>query len=419
MANMSNLNCILVLDESVRPKMKTNISDLVIYNIDIINDITEITEEMYNKTKKVIILGAYRYNGIEDLKLYKELLGLEYYFISDDKTMVSLLRDFCKCSYLDYTIVNSNMLASVLYNDLGEQIKYEVDPKSLMESDLVDEFMHKNSNDVIKSICASYLRLRELLDTKIEDEHGHLSTIRKYEAKMLSYEQQIAFLSNSYEDLLEQVIVQTRTLKDYSTVLTQDFYKTIQVSKYKNRPKILYLREYEELLHSESFLNTLCTAIRVQGNLSCKLVRVHDSSDLVRIKTLEDRYKVINEKFIESDVITADKILAYGNYEKLLDLLLTNKYTLDVLVLVDCKNYKEFSSIVAGGGVTTINLCRNIHNLATLGLSEVNTVTSNSDSSLSWDTYTDYDQFTEDRERFEFLASRTVINRIYRMVKEM
>ena len=53
MSIINNLNCIVIIDDEIKPKLKTNPADLVIYRVDIISNIRELTEDLINKTKRV------------------------------------------------------------------------------------------------------------------------------------------------------------------------------------------------------------------------------------------------------------------------------------------------------------------------------------------------------------------------------
>lgn len=418
-----NLNCILVLEESVRSQLKSNISHLSIYGIEIVEDIRKITKPMVTKTRKVIILGSYRYDALDDLKLFKEVLGLEYYFISNDEKLLSLMKSLCKCFYLEHLEISNKMLDAILMGDKAEQEKYKVDEFLADERrknnslTLANRILEGTTDSVMSTLCKDYIRCSSLLDMCLDNEKDYTERISTLESMVLSSSRELNSVYDSYKSLVQEVMEQEKFLKDYKVYFTQDLYKRISLSKYKNRPRILYLKEYQDLLHEDSFLITLFNSLKIQGNLSCKIVRLHDSNDLHRIKMLQDRYTVIDSSFKESDLIISDFILSYGSYEKMFDLLLSNKYSLDVLIVLDCK--KHDSVILDGVDVVYLNICRNKEMATKLGLKEINTVVNNSDSALSWDTYRIYKKLKTNEERFEYLSSRPIIRRIYSLVKEV
>lgn len=415
MNGISNLNCILLQTDNVKSKMRSNISNLTLYGVTIINSIRDIDMDMIDKTNKVIILGSYAYDGLDDLKLYKALLGLEYYLITDDRQLATLMRDFCRTYVMDYTRPDSNQLYSILYDDRSEQSKYEL-PKNYEGLDvLANNILDSTPNENIKDICEDYLRLRDILRDKDNTEKQLTVKIRRLESQILRHLAEIDVSSRAYESLVSRVIELNKTLSFYEIEFSKDFYKKIQTNKYISRPKIIYLKEYQELMHCESFLNTLYNSLCLQLNKSCKIIRLHDTDDVVRIKSLEDDYKVVGNKFLEKDIISNNKILCYGNYQKLFDLLFTNKYTLDIVIVVDCKKYLDYT--LSGSDILYFNMCRNSKLLDKFSLDEANTVTNNSGYELSWDTYNEYSEFRSDRDRFLFLSSRSVIKRIYSIVE--
>lgn len=417
MSIINNLNCIVIIDDEIKPKLKTNPADLVIYRVDIISNIRELTEDLINKTKRVVIVGNYNVNGLEDLKLFKDILDLDLYFIGDDELMVRLMSKYCKSYLVDYTVLTSNLLSAVLYNDTGSIQKYTPTSKYLTEPDVVNSIRNNTTNELIINLCNSYDRLREHLDLSLKQEDKDIKEIARLSSQIINHLNEIDQSSRAYQELVEKVIKQNKLFKDFEIVFSKDLYEHISLSQYKHKPKILYFKEYQPLMHEYSFITTVVNAIRFQGGKSCKVLRLHDSDDILRIKTLEDRYKVINNEFLESDILANDLILSYGNYKKIMNLLLTNKINLDILIIYDCKHYEDV--VVNGGGVAYFNVCRNQQIAEKLGLKGTNTIVNNGTSPLSWDTYINYDEIEDSSKLFEILSARDCIQRIFRITKEI
>ena len=115
-----------------------------------------------------------------------------------------------------------------------------------------------------------------------------------------------------------------------------------------------------------------------------------------------------------SDVINNDYILSYGNYLKLFDTILTSH--LDYLIVVDCK---KFDNVVFIGDYLKLNLCRNYKDIQRLNLDVYNTIVNNHDCILSWDTYSRYNEFIKDSDRFTYLSSRPVMKKIYELINDI
>ena len=102
---LSELNCVIVLDDSIKDKLKSNIYSLVVYKVYIINNIKELNKEILENTNKVVFLGTISYNQLNEIKMIKKILNLEYYFISDDKLLVNLFT---------FAMISSASITSVL-----------------------------------------------------------------------------------------------------------------------------------------------------------------------------------------------------------------------------------------------------------------------------------------------------------------
>lgn len=414
MSILRNLNCIILIDGSIKSKLKSNIANLVSYGATIVDDVRQINKDMVSKTNRVLIVGTFRYDSLDDLKIYKAILGLDYYFVSDDELMVNTMKNYATSSLLEYSNLNSNLVYSILYGDKGEQSKYLVNDNKVTSDCIAQDVLDSSHDSVISELARDYLRHRDLLRDQKTLERKYIDKISRLESQTLQNLSEIDNLRSSYKNLINKVINQEKALKDFSIYFTEDIYHKVSLSRYKERPLILYFKEYQEMIHENSFLVTLFNSIQLQSNRSCKVVRLHDSCDLVRVKHLEDSYKVINSEFIESEIITSDFILSYGNYTKLFNLLLTNKYKLDVLIILDCK--KHDSVVLGGAEMIYFNICRNKSVANYLGLPDSSTILNNDISTLSWDTYSEYDKFPTDQDRFKFLSSRSVIRHIYSLI---
>ena len=263
MAILRNLNCIILIDSSIKYKLKSNIANLVTYGAIIIDDIRQITKEMVDKTNRVLIVGAFKYDSLDDLKIFKSILNLDYYFISDDALMVSTMKNYATSSLLEYSNLTSNLVYSVLYEDKGEQSKYTVSDTKISSDRLAKDILDSSHDEVVTELAKDYLRHRDLLRDQKELEKGYLGTIASLETKTLQNLLEIDNLHKSYKDLINKVMMQEKSLKDFSIYFTEDIYTKISLSKYKNRPLIIYFKEYQDLIHENSFLVTLFNSIQL------------------------------------------------------------------------------------------------------------------------------------------------------------
>lgn len=412
---INELNITIVLDDSISSKLKSNIYSLVVYNVNIINSITELTNEMVEQTRKIVFLGDIKYDSLNLIKMYKKILDLDYYFISDDKLKVEVFSEFCNSYYMTYSSLDNNQLHSIVYNDKNVQSKYTPKSNNLSRKEQLEKDLSKTNSPVIESLLKENILCQDIIEDSLNLQKSYKNKITELESDLLEKYKEVTELNNIYKDLLEKVINQNKVLKDYETYLTKDIYKKINVAKYKNRPRIIYLKEYQELLHERSFIGTLFDVIRLQGKKSCKVLRLHDSNDVIRIKTLSSQYKIIKNSYLESDLISKDFLLSYGNYEKILDTLLTNKGHLDYLIIIDCKKFEDV--VLDDINMIFFKLCRSRDVMRMLNLDYSSTINNNNPNTiLSWDTYDRFNDFDNSRDRFEYLASRPIITHIYKLL---
>lgn len=408
----SNINCTLILPNEVRSDILTNLSDLAIYGVSIYNDIREIKEKDLSSSR-VVVVGRVPLECLSDLKLFKYTLDLDMYFISNDELLCSVMSDFCKTFTVDYSKLDHSLLMSIFYEDSSVMSEYKVSyfSPSLSIDSIVERLLSEVDKDYV-TLAKEYLNLRKALEKKEKESSLLKDNIISLESDLLGAHQTNETLMSELVSLISQYNTHYETLKDYKIMFTEDIYDTIILNNYKDRPNIIYFKEYTEFLHFESFIETLKVIFEFQMNSSVKVVRLHDSCDLHRIKILKDRYLTVDNKFLTSDVINNDFILCYGNYVKLFDVILSSR--LDYLVVVDCK---KFDNVVLIGDYLKLNLCRNPKDLEVLGLDSYNTIVNNNpDSIMSWDTYEKYNEFIEDIDRFTYLASRPVMQKLCELI---
>lgn len=410
---INSVSCTLILPNEVRSEILTNISDLSIYGISIYNNIREITEADINKSKNVVIVGKVKLDTISDLKLYKQVFGLDLYFISSDSLMCNIMSDFCNSFNLDYSRLDYSLLVSVIFNDSAEMDAFKLrEFKPSLDSYKVAQNLIHEPEKSISNLAKDFLVLRESYLEKLETEKQLKEQISKINSDVLGLTRTNESLMQEIVSLISQYNEHYDKLKDYKIFFSEDVYDIVNLSDYKERPKIIYFKEYSEFLHFESFINTLCDMLKYQLSSSFKVIRLHDSCDVNRIRILEHSYFTVNDKFMESDIIANDFILSYGNYIKLFDTVLNSP--LDYVVVIDCK---KFDNIVLVGDYLKLNLCRNPKDLVKLNLDQYSTIVNNDmNNILSWDTYDRYNEFINPKDRFIYLSSRPVMKKLFELI---
>lgn len=416
--SMQNLNCILLIEDAVKKELSINLASLTLYGITILNDISEASRRLLETKKKVIILGFFNYNSLGRLRLYQQTWDLELYLISDDSLLINAMKNFAKCFTLDYRTLDSNLIYSILYDDKMAQSKFLVNLDQDLLAEKATTLLQNTTSNSVKSVCESYLCLRSVLQqlTEYSDQLSEVnqSLQTEIDAKESSYK----LCNEAYTELIEQTLEQEKVLRKYRFMLTKDVYDKVNISNYKRHPIILYFKEYEEMIYLQSFLDTLCAAFKVQGKFSVKLIHLFDSVDQVRVETIKHHYDcVISNSFLQSEVISNNKILSIGNYKQLFDLLLTNKFPLDLLIVVDSKKFNDVT--LAGPDINYYTIVRKLSTAKLLGLDSKFSVNNDAVSSinlLSWGFFKEWDVLKNPDSRLEFFTSRPVIKYFYETI---
>lgn len=413
---MDNISCTLILSNDTRQDMVSTIADLSIYGITVYNSIRELKRTDYDKSKRVVVIGKVSLDDVSDLRIYKDILDLDVYYLTNDDLLACLMKPLAKVFVLDYTHLDHNLLLSLFFNDQTILKKYALNSyaEKLTVKSIAERCVDSNDSDV-STLAKEYKLLRDFLDRKNKAEEILVEELNTLKSQLIGMYGTNESLSKEIDRLIIQYARHHNRLKDYKIIFSGDFYDVIDLSKYKKKPKIIYFKEYQDFIHLESFISTISNIIAIQKKSSFKVVRLHDSCDVTRINVAKSYdYLEVDGKFLVSQVISNDYILSYGNYVKLFDTILNSP--LDYLIVVDCK---KLDNTVMLGNYLKLNLCRNESAIEKLNLLEHSTIVNNSERVLSWDTYDRYGEFMEDNDLFAYLSSRPVMQRLSTMIDDL
>lgn len=410
---MDKTQAILLLDDNSKKIVKTNISDFSLHNISFVNNLGEITDEMLSATRNVIILEGFLRGstGLSDLRLYKALEDLQYFYIGSDELLITEASSIAHVFHADIATLSYDVISAALYKDTSLE---EHDKNFVSDSVEFAKLVCKNNNEFDKKIVelaheylASAYCITQL-NRELKSEHRK---VVRLEANNEKVNNENSMLTESYTEMLEKAHALNLSLRDYEHILTKDIYEKLKLHNYPNRPQIIYLKEYEELNHLYSLINTLFEVFRIQGKNSVKVLQLLDSTKCNRAKVLPEYFTLVENGYLLKDIITNDFICKIGDYTRILDTLLTNRAGLNVLIIVDCKDYND---TVIGGSFLQFNMCRNVKHLENYGLISANTIVNNSDNELylSWDHYENYDSFESNDEKFLFLSAQPIIQKV-------
>ena len=264
-----NVTAILLLDSVSRKFIKTNITELGLMGVIIVNNFNEITEEMLQACNKVVVLESYvqNINSYSDIRLFKALLGINFTFMGLDDELLDTLKEYGEVFRIDITMLDFDMIQAALYQD--EALQNQKDSRKLYldnistaknlisNEDTFDEKIINLAKEFI-TIFAELERSKNNLQ-KIELIRDNLQNIN---AK-LSTENEA--LTAGFSQMLENAVSLNKGLKEYERIMSQDIYTKVNTANYPDRPMIIYLKEIEELIHQNQFIETLFEMLRLQS----------------------------------------------------------------------------------------------------------------------------------------------------------
>lgn len=413
---MDKISAILLLDPISRRLIKSNVSEIGSKDIIIVNSFNEITEEIIKACNKVVILDSYLRNvdSYSNIRLFKALLGIELIILggnlAEDSTL-SLYGDVFECDYtnLDYTMIQSAVFqdsnaesSSIAGEGREDYLKFAnsiINSENLFESQIIDlarQFINEHnellslSKEFKESIKQN--KLLQNINAKISIENDRLTA--------------------QFASMMKNAMKLNKSLTEYEHILSQDVYTKLSLSNYAKKPTVIYLKEIEMLNHETSFIEVLFEMLRMQGKQSVKVLRLYDSANCRQVKALPSYYKIFRNGFLVSDVTNNDFIAKVGDYNEILDILLTNKTGLDILIIVDCKG---FDDTVVSGAQLYFNLCSDVDHVTSYDLNIENTIINGKedDKLLVWGEYEEIANLTSKEEVFLFLSSRPIMQTIY------
>lgn len=414
------LNVILFLDNDSRKQLRIDVSDLSMNGVQIIYDLKEINNEMLKQTRDIVILESYpaMSSALSNLRLYKDAYNLKYYYIGIIKEYLNCMELIARCYKMDISFLDFRKLQAVLINDTALIDKHTVEDSALKE-DLKKQcemlVTNKSQHDETRKIAEAYLRSIEEIEFIREVYNDTDKTKEQLNRKYLAEVETSDKLIKAYSEMVINSREVSKNLSQYEAIISKDVYSKIAVNDYERAPVILYLKEYQELLHFESFIWTLAMSVKAQLKSSVKVLKLYDGSGSKKVLANPPRYHRLRNEFSGAEVKSNDFLLKCGDYRKVLDIILANSINLDVLIIVDCKDHDDIITI---GNTSVFNLCRNDKYLDIFGLSSTNTIFSNSKSyNLSWDTDKTLPKLKKPEDKLLLLSSKTVIKELLQVLE--
>lgn len=287
-------------------------------------------------------------NFISKLHLYKVLYNLDVIFLCYDVSKAELVSDYARVFICDYSIVDMDMIRSAIYRENeGTPVSDDLEIESILNK--------KTSSDTERTLAKLLLQEREVnksLASKTDDLRRQCNILRETSARENSI---LDKMTKYYNKVVAKSIELESSLQQYKAILAEDVYEKVNAFKYKDRPQVVYLKQYQYALGVYELLNVLYNALYYQKHKSVKVVQLLDSSGSMRLKEIPDYYKVFINSFNRNDMYRNDFICCVGPYQKLLGALLENTSKTDILIIYDTLSHED---IVMQNAMLQYGICR-------------------------------------------------------------
>lgn len=406
-------NAIMLLDSDSRLVIKTSISVFGNHGIRFIENLDEITDDLVKFSHNVVVLEGFMKttNCISDLELYKELYEINFFFLGSSK-FFETLEGVAYCFECDLASLDVNDVQSAIYKDSTQMTSGAHDYFNYVKEaqEIVDH--QGDYKRGIVDVAKSYLAMNNIHETLSREKSDLQKSNSRLLAENANLRNSCDRLINSYKSMIGDAKRLNKSLRRYEAIFSQDVYEKVRLHDYDHKPLVLYFKEYEDFIGLDSFVETLVSVFKLQDRKSVKVIRLFDSSTSRKILTVPSYYKVIHNRYLMSEVIDNEFVCKSGDYKRLLDKVLLNEIGLDVLIVVDSKDYED---LVISGTTAFFNLCREPEHAKAFGLPEKNTLVNFGDSN-SENYWTEFDTAgMSNNEKMIYLSSKPAIRNILEM----
>lgn len=411
----SRLDTILLLDESSQRRLKGGLSEIISHGVKIINSLEEVNEEMLHDYHKVVLLEDYilKENSISNVRLFKEIFNIEFIYIGSDDLRLAEMSEVAECHKMEIANLGYAQIFGAVMKDTGLLNRYKLEPARLEDSaeriknSLIAQGMFTQST---KELYDSFIVMINVL----EDKNKIIASLNSYvqqleRANQTNTEQSDAAYSELIR-IMKAEYERDKSLLQYEVLLSNDIYQKLSLANYTKRPMILYFKQYTKLNDFDKLILSLYNTLRMHKGLRCKALKLYGSHDAIELSLQPKYMKIIRNSFKYSDIEANDFLVKYGDYSKVLEILLNNKLEIDVLLLFDCKGNDDR---VLNGADLSFDICQSKLDATALGLDVDLVITNEQDASpMTWCIDIEQLNCLNDRDSLAYLSSFPVIQNI-------
>lgn len=404
------MKIVIYLDSLSKRLVKLNNRLINSEDVVILNDLKKLKETDLDDARCICCFeGALKTReNIQLLKMYGVICNLNYIFFVHDLKSVEdgqLLGSVYQCDTGD---ISYELLQAGIYGDLARSSTAVDDKKSYL---FAKKLLETNKSDDIWQLAVDYVQnvntLENLKKTVTQLEDSNNTLLRQN--VLLS--ENAKYWEDGYKKLFEKVLHSNEELQQFETIFTTDIYKKVSLRRYPNKPTIVYLKVFSEFVGLQTLIETLVDSFRLQRRKSVKVVQLFDSVNDRQIRLLPEHYHRLHGVYTNNEITSNDFLVKVGDYTTMLDRLLVNQEGLDILILVDNKN---FDDVVLQGSFLQFNLCRTVKQAEVFALPQNYTIVNQKVN--GWNVWIPIDTANlNNKEKFIKLSSRKVIAKILDM----
>lgn len=412
-------NIVVVFDEVTRSNISISVTDLIYKDVKVISKISDIPRDFIDSGKCVVFLmewfftTPYHYSTV---KMLSRSYHIKFIYLGLNSTWLQIAKTICTAYKLDCASLDYDLVSSIVYEDknLLDKLQHTFKVDDTITKTASSLMRDAKTSENVKKVCSELIVRTQVLEDLTGVQQSLLSELANISAVMDFYRKRTSMLYSNYLDIIRESKRVDSVFKQYEVAIQKDFYDKVDITKYSTRPSILYFKEYEELLYLMSFIDTVYHSILLQNKAPVKVLLLFDSSASKRLIRVPTKYTILKDNYSKAAILESDFLIKIGNYDKILDILLSNQIKIEYLIIVDMKDH---SDTVISGNFVKFNMCRNLNDCELYSIEPSNTICNNNPNhELSWDYYQEYSKLSDDSDRFLFLSSRPAIQYIHEIL---
>lgn len=376
---------IVIFDDVSKRFIKLDRSILNAKSVTICNSINELPRLEDTQDEIIVVMFEYLVRTPEYslfMPLFKEFTNLRFICMCNSEEVCLTASQYGEVFRCDVSTVDYELVQAAIYKDTSFNSDSYDSYKDSLETakKLLDDKISTEVETVARDFIACDKRKNELLSEV---------TLLKNELVKVTQQKDILQKENEKwsegcKRLVNRAEKQTQILKQFETVLSRDIYTKLNINDYHKRPEIIYLKVFKDFEGLELLLETLIDTFRIQKQKSVKVVRLYDSTGCRSMKLVPSYYTQLRNHYSADQITTNDFLVKSGDYFNLMDRLLSNKYNLDLLIILD---FKDFDDVILRGNYASFSLCDTVKHARLFGLNQNFTIVG--EKSEEWHGWSD------------------------------